>query len=132
MPEHAHAEIERFLNALPVPGFVFDLKTRRLLAANPEFQQLMCYEPHELLAMRLDDLRPPEDVPLMLQTLETRPPAAVIRRRYVAKDGRLLWVTVKYRNMRYITSNGKVLDVRFTVVIDVQPVTEDCDLDFLG
>lgn len=132
MAEHEHAEIERFLDALPIPGFVFDLTTRRLLATNREFQQLMGYSDEELLALRLDDLRPEEDIPLMLRTLQTGPPEAIIRRRYQTKVGSLLWVTVKFRNMRYITGENNALEVRFNVVTDAQPATEDSDLGFMG
>jgi PAS domain S-box-containing protein len=123
MTKPVRTDIEDFLEALPIPGFIFDLDSRRMLASNRDFQQLMGYSAEELVSMRLDDLRPAQDIPLM-ETLATGQPESVIRRRYRTKDSRLIWVSLKYRNMRYIANDGQMLEVRFTVVADSQPLVQ--------
>jgi two-component system, cell cycle sensor histidine kinase and response regulator CckA len=55
----------------PVPLWVFDCETLRFLAVNGAAIVQYGYSEEEFLAMTIDQIRPPEDVPRLHETLET-------------------------------------------------------------
>ena len=57
----------------PYPMWVFDLDTHKLLAVNGAAIAHYGYRREEFLALRLEDLRPPEDIPGLERHLATRP-----------------------------------------------------------
>lgn len=66
MPE----SLERSLfDSLPLPAWVFDRQTLAFLAVNDAAVQHFGYSPEEFLAMSIVDLRPPEDVPLLMDVV---------------------------------------------------------------
>src|ERR1019366_3003483 len=70
--ESLRASEERYrllFDATPVPIFVFDVESLRYLAANDAALKKYGYSREELLAMNLLDIRPPEDVPRLKETL---------------------------------------------------------------
>jgi two-component system, cell cycle sensor histidine kinase and response regulator CckA len=57
----------------PYPMWVFDLDTHKLLAVNGAAIAHYGYRREEFLALRIEDLRPPEDIPELERHLGTRP-----------------------------------------------------------
>jgi PAS domain S-box-containing protein len=57
----------------PYPMWVFDLDTHKLLAVNGAAIAHYGYRREEFLALRIEDLRPPEDIPELERHLATRP-----------------------------------------------------------
>ena len=57
----------------PYSMWVFDLETHRLLAVNGAAIAHYGYRREEFLALRIEDLRPPEDLPVLERHLATRP-----------------------------------------------------------
>ena len=57
----------------PYPMWVFDLDTHKLLAVNGAAVAHYGYRREEFLALRIEDLRPPEDIPELERHLATRP-----------------------------------------------------------
>ncbi|HEV2751358.1 MAG TPA: response regulator [Gemmatimonadales bacterium] len=57
----------------PYPMWVFDLETHKLLAVNSAAIAHYGYRREEFLALRIEDLRPPEEIPALEQHLATRP-----------------------------------------------------------
>ena len=55
----------------PHPTWVFDRETLRFLAVNVAAVRKYGYSRDEFLAMTLKDIRPPEDVPALLETVKT-------------------------------------------------------------
>ncbi|MFZ0298505.1 MAG: PAS domain S-box protein [Candidatus Sulfotelmatobacter sp.] len=55
----------------PHPTWVFDRETLRFLAVNDAAVHKYGYSRDEFLAMTLKDIRPPEDVPALLETVKT-------------------------------------------------------------
>jgi len=53
----------------PHPTWVFDRETLRFLAVNAAAVRKYGYSREEFLAMTLKDIRPPEDVPALLETV---------------------------------------------------------------
>jgi PAS domain S-box-containing protein len=80
----------------PQPMWVFDRETRRFLEVNEAAVVHYGYSRDEFLAMRIDDIRPPEDVPKLLEDL-SHPHLGVDRGgawRHVVRDGRVIDVEI--------------------------------------
>ena len=61
----------KLFNHNPHPTWVFDRETLRFLAVNDAAVHKYGYSRDEFLAMTLKDIRPPEDVPALLETVKT-------------------------------------------------------------
>ena len=80
----------------PTPLLLFDPATLRFLAANDAAVRQYGYSRDEFLALTATDLRPPEDVPRLLEHLRT-PPTDGVRQgrfRHRRKDGTVFLVDV--------------------------------------
>ncbi|HBI46220.1 MAG TPA: hypothetical protein DDY78_25710, partial [Planctomycetales bacterium] len=105
--EEALRESEEKYRALfennPQPMFVYDPETLRYLAVNDAAVHQYGYSRDEFSQMRLQDLRPPEDVPALLEMLSSTRP--VFERRGVwrhrRKDGSLLDVEILAHGLRF-------------------------------
>jgi PAS domain S-box-containing protein len=115
--------ILHMLAAIPVPAFIFDMETRRFLAANPQFEKLLGYSDKELRTMTVSEIRPKEDVALLERALKQEPPEGAVEWRYVSKSGELLHVSIKYRNSEFLIG-GRLHRTRLVVVMswDKKPV----------
>jgi PAS domain S-box-containing protein len=51
MPANWKTTFREFLNAMPVPAYLFDPETRHFVAANPGFCELVGYSERELIAL---------------------------------------------------------------------------------
>ncbi|GBC85591.1 Phytochrome-like protein cph1 [bacterium HR11] len=87
----------------PLPMWVFDRETLAFLDVNEAAVAHYGYSRDEFLRMRITDIRPPEDVPRLLEYLATERPA--LRQagewRHVRKDGALLYVEVTTHELEY-------------------------------
>jgi two-component system, cell cycle sensor histidine kinase and response regulator CckA len=87
----------------PQPMWVFDSETLRFLAVNEAALQQYGYTRDEMLALTLRDIRPAEDVPLLLSDLAHSlagfEPASLWRHR--RRDGSLLWVEVSAHTLTF-------------------------------
>src|SRR5689334_22618840 len=94
------SEADRWFRLLfaghPQPMWVYDLDTLRFLEVNDAAVALYGHTRDEFLAMRITDIRPPEDVPALLQDLaqERTPFQRSGGWRHQLKDGRLIDVEV--------------------------------------
>src|SRR2546422_5368142 len=90
----SEAQYRSMFESTPYPMWVFDLETHRVLAVNGAAIKHYGYSREEFLALRIEDLRPPEDIPALLRHLETMPSdyhhAGTWRHR--KKDGTLIEV----------------------------------------
>ena len=90
----SEAQYRSMFESTPYPMWVFDLETHRVLAVNGAAIKHYGYSRDEFLALRIEDLRPPEEVPALLRHLETMPSeyhtAGTWRHR--KKDGTLIEV----------------------------------------
>ena len=92
------AERYRMLfEASPMPMWVYDAETLAFLAVNDAAVRHYGYRREEFLAMRITDIRPPEDVPTVLADLKARggpgSPTAKIWR-HLRKDGSVISVEI--------------------------------------
>ena len=123
MAQESHFEILQMLTAIPVPAFVFDMETRRFLAANTAFEKLLCYSDAELQTMTVSEIRPAEDAVLLQRAIEQEPPEGAVEWRYLCKSGTPLHVHIKYRNSDFLIG-GHMHHTRLVVVTswDWKPV----------
>ncbi|MDG4554062.1 MAG: PAS domain S-box protein [Candidatus Competibacter sp.] len=82
--------------AHPVPMWVYDLKTLRFLAVNDAAIDHYGYSRAEFLAMTIADIRPPEDVPGLLESIAEVKEGLVRAeaRKHCKKDGRPIDVEI--------------------------------------
>jgi len=102
----------------PNPMWIYDIETLEFLAVNDAAVEQYGYTRNEFLAMTIKDIRPPEDVPRLLEDVEaTREDLARSRDwRHLTRDGQILDVE--------ITSHGLDWDGRPARLVVVTDVTE--------
>ncbi len=110
----------RLFEAHPRPLWVYDLETLRFVAVNDAAVQHYGYSREEFLAMRITDLRPPEDLPALEANLATLREGHVDHAgtwRHHTKAGRLLKVE--------ITSHLLTFEGRLAELVLADDVTSD-------
>jgi hypothetical protein len=103
----------------PQAMWVFDIETLRFLAVNKAAVRSYGYSRDEFLAMTVKDIRPPEDVPALLEDVAIAMPDEGGYRprgqwRHVRKDGSLAYVEVTANDIDF---EGR--PARLVMVIDV-------------
>jgi len=116
---HPALGVEEMVEGLPLPAYVCSKGTRKLLAANRPFRQMMGYTEEEIAALRLDDLRAPEDVPPLIESLR-RPGGGTAEQRCRTKGGRLLKVRLRYQDINLFQNETALRDARFVVLTNIQ------------
>jgi len=100
----------------PTPMWVYDLQTLRFLDVNEVACQKYGYTRDEFLSMTIRDIRPPEDIAAMEESV-LQTPAQVFNSgvwRHRLKDGRLIYVEITSHETRY---RGRL--ARFVAPLDV-------------
>jgi PAS domain S-box-containing protein len=88
--------------ASPQPMWVFDSETLAFLAVNDAAVAHYGYSPEEFMKMTLADIRPSEDIPLLLETLEktvSRPHNAIVGARHRRKNGDIIDVELSTQTL---------------------------------
>lgn len=103
-----HGDFERLFEYAPQPMWLYDLATLRFLRVNQTAITRYGYSRDEFLAMTIEDLRPPDDLPRLrehIQSQRTRSPdehAEVSQYwRHILKNGRTIWVDIFNQFFRY-------------------------------
>jgi len=88
------ANFQLLFSANPQPMYIFDLQTLQFLEVNAAAVQHYGYTRQEMLGMRLTDVRPPEDIPRLLDVVQngTSKLASHGCWRHVRKDGTIVEV----------------------------------------
>ncbi|MGB2890078.1 MAG: ATP-binding protein, partial [Candidatus Acidiferrales bacterium] len=101
----------------PHPTWVYDVETIHFLEVNKAAVEKYGYSRDEFLAMRITDIRPPEDVgPLLEDLKKERPVRQSSERRHRCKDGRVIQVAV--------SSHLAELKGRRVAVVVAEDITE--------
>ena len=103
-----------FFDSSPIPSFVFDAETERLLASNAAALEMYGYSSDEFLSLTLSDLRAPEDQTKLATAQRAAGDAVVVGAgRHRRKDGSVIFV--EGRNHRTEFEGKKA---RFVVLQD--------------
>src|SRR3974377_1463060 len=68
----ADAGFELLFSSNPLPMYVCDLQSLQFLEVNAAAVQSYGYSRDEFLRMRITDIRPPEDIPRLLKSIESQ------------------------------------------------------------
>ena len=99
----AHAEQYRLIFlAHPLPMWVYDLETLRILAVNEAAVAHYGYPRDEFMRMTVRDIRPAEDVPAFLQAVEE------------VRTGRTVTPIARARTWRHLRRDGSIIHVEIT------------------
>ncbi len=114
-PWPSAAETWRVLfEQLPLPQYVFDAATLRILAVNPAMEAAYGMSAAELLALGLPELHSPEDLPRLTEHLalpdDRRPTGLAWRHR--RRDGSLIDVEIHSRRFSYAGRHARLALVR--------------------
>jgi two-component system, cell cycle sensor histidine kinase and response regulator CckA len=117
--EALHAYERKYLHLFdrnPSPLLVYDVETLKVLAVNEAAIHHYGYSREEFLAMTLKDYRPPEDVPLMLQKMQTMGDGLqqVGTFRHRKKDGTIILADI---NSHSLTFEGR--KARLVMMTDI-------------
>lgn len=120
----------------PQPMWAFDLHTFRFLAVNRKAIQIYGYTREEFLSMTLMDIRPPEDVPLLLAVLNNpdREHEGHTIWRHLTKAGQLLNVEVRTQDSDLTGTPSRmsvITDVSRRLIVEDQ-IREAQKLDAIG
>lgn len=95
----------------PHPMWVYDLETLSFLAVNDAAVHKYGYSREEFLAMTIKDIRPPEDVPALLENMsrgaEGLDAAGVWRHR--KKDGTVMYVEITSHTLNFAGKRAKLV-----------------------
>jgi hypothetical protein len=80
----------------------------------------MGYAVAECATLRLDDLRPEEDIPLLIRSLSEHRGHGTIERRYRTKAGMLIRVSLQFRDMSVVQKDHPLGDACFVIITDVR------------
>jgi PAS domain S-box-containing protein len=99
-----------FLNH-PVPMWVYDLETLAFLEVNDAAVRRYGYSRDEFLAMTLTNIRPPEDVPRLLENVARAPEGFEESGewRHRLKDGRVIDVAITSHTLAFMGRNAKLV-----------------------
>ena len=108
----------------PQPVWVFDIETMRFLAVNQAAVEKYGYSQSEFLAMTICDIRPPEDVPVLLDRMSERSgkKGEITCWRHQKKDGSVIYVEVTFYPL---TFSGRPAEIVIAVDITERKQAEE-------
>ena len=110
--EHARS-VRKLFSENPQPMWVFDVESLRFLEVNDAAIDHYGYTREEFLAMRITDIRPPEEVPGLLAEISTA--AGLVHsgaRRHRTKDGRLIDVQATSHQIDFDGVNAALVAIQ--------------------
>jgi hypothetical protein len=94
----------------PHPVWVYDLQTFAIVDVNPAAVRNYGYTREEFLSLTIKDIRPPEDVPSMLENAANTPPIETTGTwRHRKKDGSLIDVEITSHPLAYDGRNARLV-----------------------
>lgn len=108
---NSEARYRLLFESNPLPVWVYDLETLAFLAVNEAAVRHYGYSQEEFLRMTLKDIRPPEDIPLLLEKL-SKPGVGFhlsdVCWRHRKKDGTMIYVEITCHSFAF---EGRIAEV---------------------
>src|SRR5712691_24121 len=107
------ASFRLLFDSNPLPMWVFDRETLRFLEVHGAAVAHYGYTRDEFLAMRITDIRPPENVPLVESSVRSEGAVPIVRRsgtwRHRLKDGRVIDVEIVAHDLEFGGRQGRLV-----------------------
>lgn len=116
VPKETVRWLEKILAASTDPAFFFAMEGHYLLAVNHKFVKLLGFNWEELLAKRVEDLLPSQDIPRLHRALKQDVSPGAIDCRYLRKDGTTLFVRLLHRDNAYLDADKREHAIRLVVI----------------
>lgn len=123
--------LDDLLRLVTSPAYFYDRDSHHIIACNQQFATLMEYTIKDLLTMSVEQLRPPEEIPLLARAIAASPPEGAVEWRYRTRTGIILFVQLIYRNSMHVDkASGLDREVRMVVIStwDTTPVKSSQEL----
>jgi PAS domain S-box-containing protein len=104
----------------PVSSILIDIKTLSVAVINEATLKLLGYSQDEMVGEPITKFVPMEDIVAIQKSADEPPPEGETRWRCVTKEGKVLFIEIKYRETMY---QGRV--ARFVVLIKSSPTPFD-------
>ena len=119
----------------PTPMWVYDAKSLAFIEVNQAAIQTYGYTHAEFLTMRITDIRPPEDVPKLLELTTNRPPGFrnVGKWRHRLKSGAIIDVDVSSSTLEFAGRNAILVVARdITQQVQAEAKLREVEARFLS
>jgi len=112
-----------FLNAIPVPAYLFDPESKHFVAANPSFCELVGYSEPELIQLQWPRIMADEGETTRANEEIAGREEDVFRNdefAFRSKDGSRVDANIVYRVMRVSIHNQRMRQMYFAAVVSVE------------
>ena len=102
---------ENFYKANPHPMWIYDLETLTFLDVNDAAVQIYGYSEEEFLSMTIRNIRPPEDIPALLENIAhvTKGLDRAGTWRHLKKDGTLIHVEIISHTLTFMGKHAEMV-----------------------
>lgn len=111
--EEAKLRYSDLFHLSPQPMFVYEIETLKFLDVNQAAVNHYGYSSEEFLSMTIKDIRPKEDIPLLIeileQSLENKEQYKQINSRHQTKDGRIIHIELQSNFIIFKEKEAKVI-----------------------
>ena len=111
--ENSEKRYNDLFHLSPIPMWVYDTETLRFLDVNLSAERHYGYSLQEFLSMTISDIRPEEDIPLMMERVkmlnENAPTFSVGTFRHKKKNGDIIHVDIQSNTIPFQNSVGRII-----------------------
>lgn len=114
---NARRDAQILLDSLPLPSYIYELSSGRVLGANAAFCSLLGYSLDEVHNMDAPTFYAAEELDRMWHLLRTLPSQGTGDRRFQTRDGKILCGKVRYRNTELMNAHRDFISARLVVLL---------------
>jgi PAS domain S-box-containing protein len=124
---NARHDAQNLLDALPLPSYIYELGTGRVLGANGAFCGLVGYSLEDIRTMEAPMFYAAEERDRMWHLMRTLPTQGTDERRFQARTGKIFAATVRYRNTELMNAQRDFISSRLVVILTHQAESPAAD-----